>query len=71
MDRLADGLGQSVPFINAGFQTPRVTSAEKQLTIVARDAGRKSARSLRPEECKYIVKRLDAELQSSVLIILK
>jgi hypothetical protein len=29
IDRLAAGLGQSVPFMNAGFQTPRVTSAEK------------------------------------------
>lgn len=25
----AAGLGQSVPFIDAGFQTPRVTSAQK------------------------------------------
>lgn len=29
MDKFAAGLGQSVPFIKAGFQRPRVTSAEK------------------------------------------
>ena len=28
---------------------PRVTSAERQLTIAASEAGKKSARSLRPE----------------------
>lgn len=28
-DKLAAGLGQSVPFIEAGFQTPLVTSAVK------------------------------------------
>lgn len=27
--KFAAGLGQSVPFIEAGFQIPRVTSAEK------------------------------------------
>lgn len=27
--KFAAGLGQSVPFIKAGFQRPRVTSAEK------------------------------------------
>lgn len=29
MDKFAAGLGQSVPFIKAGFHMPRVTSAEK------------------------------------------
>ena len=29
MDRFTEGLGQSDPFMDAGFQTPRVTSAEK------------------------------------------
>lgn len=29
MDKLAAGLGQSVPFIDTGFQTPLVTSAVK------------------------------------------
>lgn len=28
-DRFAAGLGQSTPFIKTGFQTPRLTSAEK------------------------------------------
>lgn len=28
-DRIAAGLGQSIPFIGTGFQIPRVTSAEK------------------------------------------
>lgn len=29
MDKFAAGLGQSDPFMKAGFQRPRVTSAEK------------------------------------------
>lgn len=48
-DKFAAGLGQSVPFMKAGFHMPRVTSAEKQLAMVTNDAGKKSARSLRPE----------------------
>jgi len=29
IDKFAEGLGQSVPFIKAGFHMPRVTSADK------------------------------------------
>jgi hypothetical protein len=29
LERFASGLGQSVPFIETGFQIPLVTSAEK------------------------------------------
>jgi hypothetical protein len=29
LERFAAGLGQSVPFMKTGFQTPLVTSAEK------------------------------------------
>ena len=36
---------------------PRVTSAEKQLAMVTKEAGRKSARSLRPEKEKKNKKR--------------
>lgn len=46
--------------MKAGFHMPRVTSAEKQLAMVTNDAGKKSARSLRPE----IKKKREIKLHS-------